>query len=259
MTSQPPTRQTPGVPSDAAALATTLRSLVGSRLKLSYLRDYVGAGQDHDVARNLDALCGAAARGEEAAREPVLVIAMFLAGLGEDPIADRLGTTAAMLGLEHLGRLLRRAPELVPVEEPTRIPDYGAGRELSLGERKALARAPRRTQFEKLLRDPHPAVIARLLENPLLTEADVVRLAALRPAHPGALRVLARTDWLCRARVRMAIIQNPGTPSAVAVPLIAACTRRELEAVCGCMDCSSLVRETAQALLATRREANAGA
>ena len=42
-----------------------------------------------------------------------------------------------------------------------------------------------------VLRDPHPAVVAILLENPHVTEPDVVRIAAARPAVPEALAKLA--------------------------------------------------------------------
>jgi hypothetical protein len=134
-----------------------------------------------------------------------------------------------------------------------RVPEYGRGRELSIGERKSLARAPSRTLFDKLLRDPNPFVIRQLLENPRLTENDVMRLAARRPANVEALRMIARTDWLLRAQVRMALIQNPGTPSSIAVPLIAACTGSELADLKGHMECSDVVREVASELWALRQ------
>lgn len=232
-----------------------LRSLLDPGLKLSFLRDYLTRDDIQTAANALDVLCAAAARADESVREPVLALAMFLAGLGDDPLANRLGEACASGGLTSLGRLLRRMPELAPEERALRVPDYGRGRDLTLGERKALARKPSRALFEKLLRDPHPLVIRQLLENPLLTEMDVVRLAAVRP-HPSvdALRALARTPWLCRPRVRMALIQNPATPAEVAVPLIAACTRPELMDVRHSPDCSLAVRRTAEELWELRRE-----
>jgi hypothetical protein len=232
-------------------LKTLLCSLVGPALKLGFLREYVGDGTDPNVARALDALCAASARAEPTAREPVLAVAMLLAGSGEDPPVSNLGHAAAELGLPNLGRLLRRAPDPpAPVDE--RVPEYGRGRELSLGERKSLARAPSRALFDKLLRDPNPSVIRQLLENPRLTEADVLRLAARRPANVGALRMLARTEWLLRPRVRMALIRNPATPSSVAVPLIATCTRSELAELKGHTECSDVVRAVASELWALR-------
>lgn len=237
---------------EAERVATVLRSLPDATLRATFLRDYLRTGDEATVARALDSLCAAGARAEAAAREPMLAVVMTLAGLADDPTLDRLGQTAAELGLISLARLLRRAPELPNEEVVLRTPDYGVGRELSLGERKALARRPTRAAFDKLLRDPHPLVVGQLLENPLLTEDDIVRLVARRPANPDAQRAVARTAWLCRPRVRMALIHNPGTPSAIAIPLLAACTRPELVEVRNSSECSLPVRETADELFSLR-------
>jgi hypothetical protein len=238
--------------SESERIQGLLCALPEPALRTAFLRDYVGAGDDPKPARALDEIW--AARGERAAREPILAIAMTLAGLAEHPMLDELGHTAAAFGLANLARLLRRAPVLSPDEGvPPRTPEYAPGREVSLGERRALARRPSRAMFDKLLRDPHPLVIAQLLANPLLTENDVVRLAALRPGNAEALRAIARTIWLCRPRVRMAIIQNPKTPSAVAVPLVCACTTAELAEIRRATECAVVVRTTAEELLLERR------
>lgn len=237
---------------EAERVATVLRSLPDATLRATFLRDYLHSGDSAQVARTLDSLCAAGARAEGAAREPMLAVVMALASLADDPALDTLGRTAAQLSLPSLSRLLRRAPELNPEEVILRTPDYGVGRELSLGERKSLARQPNRAKFDKLLRDPHPLVIAQLLENPRLTEDDLVRLAARRPANVEAQRAIARTAWLCRPRVRMALIHNPGTPSAIAIPLLAACTRPELAEIRSSTECSLPVREIADELLSLR-------
>lgn len=237
---------------EAERVATVLRSLPEATLRAAFLRDYLRAGSAPEVARTLDALCAAGARAESSVREPMMAVVMALASLAEDPALDRLGRCAAELGLTSLGRLLRRAPTLDPDQVVLRTPDYGAGRELSLGERKALARKPSRAAFDKLLRDPHPLVIGQLLANPRLTEDDLVRVAARRPANPEAQRAISRTAWLCRARVRMALIHNPGTPSAIAIPLLAACTRPELAEVRAGSECSLSLREIADELFALR-------
>ena len=79
------------------------------------------------------------------------------------------------------------------------MPDYGTGRTLTLGERKALARRPTRKAMEKLFADPHPVVIRTLLANPKVIEADVIRLAARRPNQPEVLAEIARSPrWAHR-------------------------------------------------------------
>jgi hypothetical protein len=75
-------------------------------------------------------------------------------------------------------------------------------------------------------------VIRRLLDNPRLTEDDVVRLAARRPGVPDVLAEIARAPaWLHRARVRLALMLNPDTPPDVAAPLAGLLVRQELHLV----------------------------
>ena len=125
-----------------------------------------------------------------------------------------------------------------PLTEPENVPppDYGRGRPLTLGERKSLARRPDRAMLERLLGDPHPLVIKRVLANPRLTEdfQTVLRLAAKRPCRPDVLAEIARAPrWAHSARVRLALILNPGTPLEIATPSSLASSRaREAAARC---------------------------
>jgi hypothetical protein len=145
----------------------------------------------------------------------------------------------------------RAAP---PIEPPVlEVPDYGTGRELTVGERRSLARRPRRGSIEKLLMDPHPLVIRQLLENPSLVEDDVLRLATQRPARGEALQELVgSTHWLCRRRVRLALVLNPGTPPHVAVPLLVVCNRNDLLEVATTTTVPTLLRVAARELLGKR-------
>ena len=103
------------------------------------------------------------------------------------------------------------------------------GRPLTLGERKALARTHRRDELRLLLRDPHPAVVAILLDNPHVTEADIVTVAALRPAAPEALaKIAAHPRWSLRHAVKRALVLNPATPLADAIRLATTLRPHEL-------------------------------
>ncbi len=91
-------------------------------------------------------------------------------------------------------------------------------RPLTLGERKSLARTHRRDQLMLLIRDPHPAVVAILLDNPHVTEADIVRIASTRPAVPESLAAIAaNARWSVRHAVKRALVLNPATPLADAI------------------------------------------
>jgi len=103
------------------------------------------------------------------------------------------------------------------------------GRPLTLGERKALARTHDREQLLLLLRDPHPAVVAILLDNPHVTESDIIRIAAARPAVPESLaRLAAHPRWSVRHAVKRALVLNPSTPLADAIRIATTLRGQEL-------------------------------
>lgn len=130
------------------------------------------------------------------------------------------------------GRRLDVPAEAVEPEDERRVPDYGRGRVLTLGERKSLARKPDRKLMDRVLRDPHPDVIELLLMNPRLTEPDVVRLCARRPNAPEILtRVFRSPRWVVQPRVRTALAMNPSTPPAIAEAVVPMLTPADLLAL----------------------------
>ena len=233
----------------AERLKRTLLTLPDAELRVGWLADKLRSLPSADAARALDSLCEDAESHASEAREVLVTIALLLAAMADQAWVDELRAHAGAERLLCLDRLIRRGP---PASEPplrpdaAPIPDYGAGRELSLGERRSLARRPSRQQFERLLADPHPLVIEQLLLNPKLTEADVVRLVTRRPARAELIRSVARSPrWLCRERVRLAILNNPGTPAEVAIPLLGLCTRRQLQELVHAADGRPVVRRSA--------------
>lgn len=124
-----------------------------------------------------------------------------------------------------------------------------SGRPLTLGERKSLARGHRRALLQQLLRDPHPDVVAVLVENPHITERDVLVLAARRPSTAEALaHVAASRRWLPRYGVRLALVKNPYTPVPWAVRLATTLRATDLREVAADSHLAALVREQAQDL-----------
>lgn len=233
-------------------LKRVLLSLPELPLRTSWLRDFLSHAALPESATVLNALCEDNERADPEAREAILAVALLFAALGECPLVDRLRAQADARHLLSLARLLRRAPPPVhdrPVRELP-VPDYGTGRELTVGERKSLARSPNRRAFDKLLADPHPLVIRQLLENPRLTEDDVVRMTARRPARLEVLAAIAQQSrWLSRPRVRLSVLFNPGSPSAISMPLLAVCTRSELSEVLHHSESPAVLRGAALELL----------
>jgi hypothetical protein len=234
-------------------LKRVLLSLPDLALRTGWLRDFLNGGSLHEKATVLNALCEDNERAEPEAREAILVVALLFASLGECELVEQMRAQAEARHLLSLARLLRRGPAPVVHDRPARelpVPDYGTGRELTVGERKSLARSPSRRAFDKLLSDPHPLVIRQLLENPRLTEDDVVRMTARRPARLEVLEAIARHGrWLSRPRVRLSMLFNPGSPPAISMPLLAVCTRSELSEVLHHSESSSVLRGAAHELL----------
>jgi hypothetical protein len=119
-------------------------------------------------------------------------------------------------------------PQLKQQLGPER-PLQPTGKPLTLGERKSLARTHRRDQILLLLRDPHPAVVTILLDNPHVTESDIVRISSMRPAVPESLaKIAAHAKWSVRHAVKRALVQNPSTPLADAIRIATTLRASEL-------------------------------
>ncbi len=214
------------------------RSIPEAELRVAYVQSVLRSEDVVDLARWLDVLCARAEQAEPAAREALVPLVDALLGDASlAPVVQRLREEAA--GVPHLAleRLIRQPVSTVPARDvpkpdEDRIPDYGRGRPLTLGERKSLARRPDRAMTERLLRDPHPDVIRQLLSNPKVTEEDVLSLAARRPCRPDVLTQIARSPrWTHRPRIRIALILNPDTPLEVTAPLVGLLVRQELRLV----------------------------
>lgn len=174
------------------------------------------------------------------APEPVEVLRMVVAELVEragmrETAAEvaLLAVQIALMGrpevmrvLHHEGPRAEEAPPEAPAEggdevDEARVPQYVPGRTLTLGERKSLARRPDRRMIDRLARDPAPVVIELLLDNPRLTEDDVVRLVARRPNVPEVLAlVFLNPRWAARPRVRRSLAMNPRTPEPIVAALV---------------------------------------
>lgn len=238
-----------------ARLKRAVLSLPSVELRVDWLSDHIAQLESATAARELNALCEESERSDPEAREALLPLCLLLAAAGECELLHALRKHSDEAHLLALGRMVRRAPN--PNQERTRddarVPDYGTGRELTLGERRSLARRPNRRAFDKLLADPHPMVIHQLLGNPKLTEDDVIRLASRRPGRPDALRAVAGSrKWMSRSRVRLSLILNPNTPPEIAMPLLAVCRRSELKDVIRSSEANRVLRSTALELYAKR-------
>ncbi|EYF05544.1 hypothetical protein [Chondromyces apiculatus] len=227
-------------------------------LRVAVLRRDVLDTQAEELAQALDTVCGAAEQADPVAREILGAVMPTLTDVTLVERFDALRAIASAEALLPLGRLLRRPRSSPEVRERSSTDERllatsRSGRVLTLGERRALARRPSRAALDALMRDPHPLVIRNLLGNPRVTEDDVIRMAARRPvATEVSVEIARHPRWSQRSRVRMALVQNPGSPPEIAVPLVRLLIRPELLQVAAAPDVPRQVRAAAAELLERR-------
>jgi hypothetical protein len=216
----------------ADALLRAILSLADSALRAAYV---ASVGRSWDVAvfaYALDVICERAEQAEASPREALLAVVDALNAQGMEGLVQRLREQAAgesLLALERLVRAPARPSSPPPPRVEARDARDGA---MTLGQRKSLARRPNRDTIARLLCDPHPDVVRRVLRSPRVIEDDVVRLAAKRPWHAEVLAELARsTKWSHRPRVRIALVMNPSTPPEIAARIAGLLLRPELALV----------------------------
>jgi hypothetical protein len=167
------------------------------------------------------------------------------------PVRRGIYEAAKEAGHDEVAQLLlagARHPDEPPPPEPER-PLARGGRPLTLGERKSLARGHRRELLVELCRDPDAQVIRVLLENRHITEADIVRVAARRPARGEILRAVFASPWLTRYAVKRALVLNPYTPGELAIRLLPTLKYKDLLEVSRDSSVAEATRAQAERLL----------
>jgi hypothetical protein len=209
---------------------------------------------DEDAVRLLDEAHRSASLGQTDAQSVFLALGWALFEPHVEPRRFALCAAARRAEFHQVADFL--APPLeddLRAEDKRRIPDFGRGRPLTLGERKSLARTHDRSLIQRVVRDPHPDVVRILLDNPSLTEEDVVRVCAARPNHPTVLHIVYRhRRWVVRYRPRHAIVRNPDTPLDTALLLAPLLRRPELKEAATSSELAPPLRLSCKAILEMR-------
>ena len=130
-------------------------------------------------------------------------------------------------------------------------------KQLTVGERTALARQATRGVIAALLGDESPACVGALLDNPRLTEPDAVRLLAVTTVGECAAAVVRHPRWgSCRAVVDAAL-RSRALPLGVALGLLAALPRPRLEELARIRDLPAALAEPLRLLVERRRAGEA--
>ena len=209
---------------------------------------------DEEAVGLVDAAHRSASLGDADAQTVFLALGWALFDERLEPRRPSLGASARTLELHQVADFLTPPPEEDEVGiDLRRVPDFGRGRPLTLGERKALARTHDRSLIQRVVRDPHPDVVRILLGNPSLTEEDVVRICATRPNDPQVLQTVYRhRRWVVRYRPRNAIVRNPATPLDTALLLVPLLRKSELREAATSSELAPAVRLSCRSILELR-------
>ena len=217
------------------------------------LRDALGQMDNPLLLAVLDRIVDAAEQGNPPARSMMTELALSPSVLDEltHIQLSELQGLASEAQLESVSRLL-----LLPRINKSKLEtayDDNEHLPLPLGVRRQAARGRNRDKIDRLLHDRDHRVIQLLLDNPLLTERDVIAIAARRPTRAEVLKTVAsHKKWSSRYRIRKAIACNPHTPESIAIRLLPTLLIQDLRFLASSGALLPELREEAYALIKRR-------
>lgn len=181
----------------------------------------------------------------------------------EGPLVETLGDEkleevayiAHQRGEFEIVAMLRDIPSDREYDRPHQ-PFLDSGlREIPIGVRKSLARKPDSRLMQRIAKDQDHRVIEQLLNNPRMTESEVIKIGATRPTSPKVLDAISKHPrWINRYRVKKTIVFNPYAPLSLALRLLAYLSVPDLEMLCSLSEVNQVVLTEAEKLLRKKTE-----
>lgn len=217
----------------AEKLLSGLAALPGKRMRLGLFARTLAALPPEDAAKLIEIIYGMDPRGTGAS----IVRSMMVDG---DGLANAIGRAACdsiylsalRLKLSRVGRLFNDVEPFMEGASGYEEEEFVKTGHLSLGERRSLSKSHRYKDIEKLLTDPDPVIAANLLNNPRITEREVVKIASRRPNSPHVLKLIAlHGKWSGRYEVMKAVSRNPYVFPRVSMALIEGLLAQDLKEI----------------------------
>ena len=104
-----------------------------------------------------------------------------------------------------------------------------------------------------LIRDNNTVIRRLVLQNPRLSDSEVLAVTHNRTADDELLRAISeRREWMRNYQVRLGLASNPKTPIAVALKQLSALGERDIRALAKSRNVSQAVAVQARRILAAR-------
>ena len=125
---------------------------------------------------------------------------------------------------------------------------------MSIGERIKLALRGNRDARAILIRDSQKLIRRFVLQNPRVSDTEVIAVARNRSADEELLRmIIDRREWMRNYQVRLALATNPKTPLVLALKQLATLTDGDLRLLSKSKNVSATVASQARRILLTVR------
>lgn len=244
----------PDIEALAAKLLTDISALPEERMRLALLCKTLRALAPEKSAKVLDSIYSRSFEDKPATTVRSLMV-------NDDAVHGHLGDAAynsiylaaLRLGLVRISRLFTEFEPHKKGVSGYEEEEFIKMEHLTLGERRSLSKSSLKKDLDMLLSDPDPIVIGNLLNNPRVTEREVLKIASKRPNSAGVLKLLAlHAKWSKRYDVAKAVTLNPYTPTRVSIALLEKMLTQDLTAIAEDGTIHPEVRETAKELLLKR-------
>ncbi len=143
-------------------------------------------------------------------------------------------------------------------EEEEELPRQALDKIQGLGvpEKIQLALAATREERMILIRDTNRQVSSSVLKSPKVSEKDIESFATMRNVSEDVLRIIGqKRSWLKSYPVTHALVQNPRTPSGIAMGLLSRINTRDMKTLAGNRNIPEAVRRSAKKFWQARTQA----
>jgi hypothetical protein len=153
--------------------------------------------------------------------------------------------------------------ELIEESEPSAAPAADEGEverslyyqilKMTVGEKLKAALKGNRDTRNILVRDSNRLVARFVLQNPRITDDEIVGIARNRNLDTDILRIVGEhKEWSHNPQVRSALVSNPKTPVAISLRCVNSLSERELRLLAKSKNIPSAVASSAKRLLLQR-------
>lgn len=193
------------------------------KIRSAILAEKLSRLKAQTIAMVIDEICCKAEQkspGYQEALSSLIDIPAITAVIGY-PKMSEVYLSSRKMGCERATRLLSNPP---PKKKRYSEYDFVEGQvldDVTLGMKRSLAKGISRDTLDRLLYDPDPHVIRNILNNPKMTERDVLKIASRRPTSGEILtEVFNNKKWGEVYSIKKALVKNPYTPTGLSLGLV---------------------------------------